>query len=94
MTTEHNFNSKEDREYIENIVVKFNANREDSSLSTVEKTLLAKVLEAENAILELRNKVIELQGEIKHKQSQSVAFIDSLVALKRAEEEGEEEKSE
>lgn len=83
--TEKNFQDEKNREYIESIIAKFNANKEDPTLSESEKTLLAMVLAAENQIAESKNELFELQAKVNHLQSQSLAFVDSLVALKNLE---------
>lgn len=84
--TETNFKNPNEKEYIESIVAKFNTDKNDPTLSNSERALLSMVLETENKIGETKVQIVELQNKMNHLQSQSMAFIDSLIALKRVEE--------
>jgi len=85
------------QEYLQELVVKYNANPNDETLSEVEKVLLTKVAEAEKNLNTLLQQATDLEKELSAKsqslsdlratmvreKGKSDAFVEALVALKK-----------
>lgn len=91
--TESNIKNEEDKRYIDSIITKFNANKDDQTLSVSEKTLLNKILETENNIADANKEMVELKAKLSHLQSQALAFIDAIICLRPGTQEGEKVES-
>lgn len=86
----------QDQAYLQEVLQKFNTNPEDESLKDVEKVLLGKIRETQEAISKISQEIEDLNTEIRerqekgnglvqqlvHLQGQSQGFLDSLLALK------------
>ena len=75
--------TEEENKYVQGVVEKFNANKEDPDLTDVEKTLLSKLVEAETEAAKLTEEANTVVEEVKKKQ-ESLFELNPRIANARS----------
>lgn len=87
----------ENKEYLNKVVERYNANPDDAELSDTEKALLSRLVEVEKRLAALRQQAGELEKDINqktqslyelrnvmvHEKGKSDGLVDALLSLKK-----------
>lgn len=71
-------------QYLQELFNKFNANREDETLTTAQKVLLSGIADYEKSLLDLNKQLETLSGEINDRQKKAQEVRDLALRTKGA----------